>query len=127
MGLLLHLCFGLVKNHKDKHTWPAGQSIPPLRPVVSGSGSVSEDISHWVDEQAKGEVKKLDSWLEDTRHVRDIIQEENNRGPQPPGTIPVTLDISGMYTNVPLEEGLISFETAMNMREDQTIPTEYLV
>ena len=59
--------------------------------------------------------------------VLNIIQEENNRGPQPPGTIPVTLDISGMYTNVPLEEGLRSFETAMNMREDQTIPTVYLV
>ena len=88
---------------------------------------MSEGISHWVDEHAKGEVKKLGSWLEDTRHVLEIIQEENERGPQPTGTIPVTLDISGMYTNVPLEEGLRSFEAAMNMREDQTIPTEFLV
>ena len=38
--------YGLVKNHKDKESWPAGQNIPPLRPVVSNSGSVSEGISH---------------------------------------------------------------------------------
>jgi hypothetical protein len=72
-------------------------------------------------------VKKLGSWLEDTRRVLEIIQEENERGPQPPGTIPVTLDSIGMYTNVPLEEVLSSFKAAMNMREDQTIPTEFLV
>ena len=64
--------------------------------MVSASGSVSEGISHWVDEHAKEEVKKLDSYLEDTRHVLDVIREENSRGPQPPGTIPVTLDIGGI-------------------------------
>ena len=52
--------YGLVKNHKEQHTWAAGQTIPPLRPVVSGSGSISEGITHWVDENAKDEVKKLD-------------------------------------------------------------------
>ena len=53
--------------------------------------------------------------------------EENHSGPQPPGTIPVTLDIGGMYTNEPLEEGLRAFEEKMNQREDQTVPTWYLV
>ena len=114
---------GLDKSHKEKDSRPVGQHIPPLSPVVSASGSVSEGISHWVDEQ----VKKLDSYLEDTRHVLDVIREENSRGPQPPGTIPVTLDIGGMYTNVPLEQGLHAFEASMNMSEDQTIPTEFLV
>ena len=119
--------YGLVKSHKEKDSWPVEQNIPPLSPVVSASGSVSEGISHWVDEHAKEEVKKLDSYLEDTRHVLDVIREENSRGPQPPGTIPVTLDIGGMYTNVPLEQGLHAFEASMNMSEDQTIPTEFLV
>ena len=66
-----------------------------------------------MDEHAKGEVRKHDSWLEDTRHLLEIIQEENKRGPQPPGIIPVTLDISSMYTNVPLEEGLTHSDMAL--------------
>ena len=66
-----------------------------------------------MDEHAKGEVRKHDSWLEDTRHLLEIIQEENKRGPQPPGIIPVTLDISSMYTNVPLEEGLTLSDMAL--------------
>ena len=39
----------------------------------------------------------------------------------------MTLDISGMYTNVPIDEGLKAFEEAMNKREDLTVPTEFLV
>ena len=56
-----------------------------------------------------------------------LVNEENKRGPQPAGTIPVTLDISGMYTNVPWEEGMRAFEEAMNEREDQKVPTYFLV
>ena len=51
--------YGLAKVHKPQHSWPqvAGGRCPPLRPVVSGSGTISEGILHWVDEHAKGEVK----------------------------------------------------------------------
>ena len=60
--------YGLVKNHVDKEQWPEGQNIPPLRPIVSASGTNTEGISHWVDEHAKQEVHRLDSFLADTRH-----------------------------------------------------------
>ena len=121
--------YGLAKVHKPRGCWPeaAGGRCPPLRPVVSGSGTVLEGISHWVDEVAKGEVTRLPSYLEDTRHLLQLIQEENARGPQPAGTLPVTLDIDGMYTNVPVEEGLAAFTKLMDERRDQTIPTTFLV
>ena len=89
--------YGLPKLQKPRETWPEGQNIPPLRPIVSGSGTISENLSHLIDEQAKNEVKKLDSYLEDTRHLLQLIHKENLRGPQPPGTVPVMLDIKGMY------------------------------
>ena len=94
---------------------------------MSGSGTISEGISHWVDEHAKGEVKKLNTYLEDTRHLLQLIQEENERGPQAPGTIPVTLDIVGMYTNVPIDKGLQAFTKLMEQREDKSVPTWFLV
>ena len=58
-------------------------------------------------------MRKLDSYVEDTRHLLEIIQEENRRGPQPPGTVPVTLDVKGMYNKVPMEQGLTPFQEAM--------------
>ena len=121
--------YGLSKVHKARQSWPqvAGGRCPPLRPVVSGNGTVGEGISHWVDEQAKSEVKRLPTYLEDTRHLLQLIQEENSKGPQPPGTIPVTLDIVGMYTNVPVEDGLKAFAKRMEEREDKSVPTWFLV
>ena len=76
-----------------------------------------------MDEFARDEVKKQDSWLGDTRHFLQIISEQNECGPQPPGTIPVTLDISGMYNNVPWTDGMTALEEAMDRRENQAIPT----
>ena len=121
--------YGLAKVHKARQGWPqvAGGRCPPLRPVVSGSGTVGEGISHWVDEQAKSEVKRLPTYLEDTRHLLQLIQEENDKGPQLAGTVPVTLDIVGMYTNVPVDEGLRAFAKKMEEREDKTVPTWFLV
>ena len=80
-----------------------------------------------MDKEAKDKVKRLPSYIEDTRHFLEMINEENIRGPQDSDTIPVTLDIVGMYTNVPVDQGLLAFETAMNKRRDQTVPTDFLV
>jgi len=40
---------------------------------------------------------------------------------------PVTLDIIGMYTNVPYEEGLQAFAKLMEQRENKEVPTWFLV
>ena len=47
--------YGLVKNHVEPEQWSG--PIPPLRPIVSASGSNTEGISHLVDEYSRGEVK----------------------------------------------------------------------
>ena len=86
-----------------------------MRPVLSGNGTVAEGISHWVDEAAKEVVTRLPTYLEDTRHLLQLITEENAKGPQPPGTIPVTVDIVGMYTNVLLDEGIRAFCSMMEL------------
>ena len=65
--------------------------------------------------------------MEDTRHLLQIVSEENDAGPQPPGTIRVTLDISGMYSNVPGTDGMTAFEEAMDKRDKQNIPTTFLL
>ena len=73
--------YGLSKLHKPRESWAAGQNISPLRPIVSASGTITDIISHWVDKQSMQEVKKIQLYVEDTRHLLEIIQEENRRGP----------------------------------------------
>ena len=55
------------------------------------------------------------------------MEEENSRGPQPGGTIPVTMDISGMYTNIPWQEGTDAFKEAMEQRVCKAVPTVFLI
>ena len=125
MGWLQHSArlYGLVKDHKPV---VPGSKIPPLREVVSGSGSNTEYISALVDHYAKPVVQQLPSWLEDTPDVLRRIARKNSDGPLPPGAIPVVMDVCALYPSVPHQDGIKSLEKGLNTRIDQSVPTVYL-
>ena len=85
--------YALPKVHKDH----VPGEIPPLRPIISGSGSITEGISNFVQDQIKDISKKHPSYLEDTpdllRHLKDI-------GDLPEGTILATVDVSALYSKI---------------------------
>ena len=119
--------YGMPKLHKKVEE---GHCLPPLRPIVSGSGCCTEKISEFLDMCVKDEVQKIESFIEDTPHLLRIFQEENLRGPQPPGAFPVTVDVKALYTNIPAEGedgGLRAFAHALDNRTDQRIPTSFLM
>ena len=95
--------YGLVKDHVDPEKWPEGGIIPPLRPVESASGTF-ENASHFVYYHSNDLVKGLPSHWEDTPDMLRFFESENVNEPQSAGTIPVTLDVVGLYTTIPLVE-----------------------
>ena len=99
--------YGLVKDHKPVET---SSKLPPLREVVSGSGSNTEFLSAFVDHHLKAEVKKLPSYIEDTPDLLREIEKRNDLGPLPPHAIPVSMDVVALYPNVPWEKGLVLFK-----------------
>ena len=115
--------YGLVKNHKPVDVVTG---IPPLREVVSCSGSSTEFISAYVDHHLKPEVRKLNSFIEDTPDFLREIERRNGTESLPANAIPVSMDVVALYPNVPWNEGLKALEQAANKRSDQTIPTEFL-
>ena len=119
--------YGLVKDHVAREKWPEGSEIPPMRPVVSGSGTTFENSSHFVDYYSNHLVKELDSYWQDTPDMLRDFSSQNEAGPQPPGTIPVTLDISSLYTNIPIREGINVFRTFLDKRNNPSIPTSFLI
>lgn len=119
--------YGLCKTHKEVKQ---GEKLPPIRPIVSNSGATTEQISSFVDTHARSQVLKMKSFVEDTPHLLRLFETMNAEGPQTEGTFPVSIDVKNMYGNIPSEGpqgGLAAFEFAMNKREDQSIPTVFLV
>jgi hypothetical protein len=99
--------------------------LPPGRPIISGCNSITENLSLFVDHHAKHLVPNIPSFLQDTP---DLLRhfEELNKNDLPPGAFPVSIDVVGLYSNIPIEEGIDCFEEALNKRKDQTVKTSLL-
>ena len=111
------------KVHKKHEPMTA----PPPRPIVSGSGSVTENIAAFVDHHIKNISKQHQSYLQDTPDFLRYV-ESINRGPALENNhILVTWDVEGLYNNIPHDEGLQSLEEGLNERNNPEIPTNYLV
>ena len=122
--------YGLPKLHKGI---PEGKRIPPCRPIVSNSGANTEHLSAFVDFYSKHLVKLLPSYVQDSPDLLRKFQAENESGPQPKKSFPVTIDVRSLYTNIPTRGdygGLQAFEIALENRsseEKKMIPTWYLI
>ena len=109
------------------------RNIPPGRPIVSNSGSNTENISGLVDHYSKHLVKNLDSFVEDSPDLLRQFEAENQKGPQNSSTFPVTIDVTALYTSIPADGvngGMQAFKKALNTRtqkEMNAMPTEHLM
>ena len=113
----------MAKDHKEY------TRIPPFRPIVSGSGSLTENISKYVDFHAKPLVSDLPSFIEDTPDLLRALEELKTE-PIPDSAIPVTIDVVGLYSNIPQEEALQRMEEALETRPEcqkQKVPTKFLI
>ena len=119
--------YGLVKDHVSSEKWPENSKIPPLRPVESASGTTFENASHFVDLHSNDLVKSLPSYWEDTSHMLRDFEKQNEKGPLPDGAIPVTIDVTSLYTNIPLKQGIDIFAAFLDTREDKSVPTSFLI
>ena len=88
----------LPKIHKIKES----NQFPPGRPIISANGCPTEKLSAFVDENIKGSIHKIPSYIRDTT---DFIRRiESLRVPE--DCILVTFDVTSLYTNIPNEEGI---------------------
>ena len=92
--------YGIPKIHKEI---PEGKLLPPLRSIVSNSGSNIEYCSAWIDIHSKHLGKKLASYVKDTPDILRIFHDEYSRGPQILNSFPVTVDVQSLYTNIPTD------------------------
>ena len=110
------------KIHKS-HDPP---KLPPGRPIVSGCNSITENISLYVDHHSKSLVPLMPSYIQDTPDFLRKL-EALKVTKLPSNTVPITIDVTGLYTNIPHEQGLETLRQALDTREDKTVPTDFLI
>ena len=84
----------LPKIHKQNH---------PGRPIVSGRGTLCEDISGYVEGILKPLVQETPSFVRDTT---DFLDKLSKHGKVPDKSILATMDVSSLYSNIPHEAGI---------------------
>ena len=114
--------YQIMKVHKEHDE----NQLPPGRPIISGTGSITEQISYFVDYHAKELVKNVPSYIQDTpdflRHL-DIINRNENL---PSEAVPISIDVKGLYTNIPIDEGIQIFHDALNERSEKKVSSGFL-
>ena len=113
----------IFKVHKEHEPMTA----PPPRPIVSGSGSATENIAAFVEYHINDISKEHKSYIQDTPDFLRYI-EKINQGPiLEDDQILVTWDVVGLYNNILHEFGLESLQEGLDSRNNPEIPTDYLV
>ena len=75
----------------------------PGRPIVSGCGSLTENISAYIDSILKPHMESLPSYVKDTS---DFITKIHNLKGIPQNALLVTLDVTSLYSNIPHDDGV---------------------
>ena len=71
-------------------------------------------------------AKSHPSYLQDTPDFLRFIEELNTEGPLPDNSILASIDVTGLYTNIPQDEGLDSVSEALDCAK-LPFPKEFLV
>ena len=111
------------KVHKEHNFMEA----PPVRPIISGSGSVTEGIGTFVNHHLKEIGTNHESYLEDTPNFLRII-EKINQGPDDlSNALLVTADVMALFTNIIHEEGMSCMREGLQKRKEPAVPTDFLM
>jgi hypothetical protein len=87
--------YGLPKIHKPGM---------PMRPIVSGNGTLTENASQLVDHLIKELPSKSATYIKNSDHFREKLGSISL--PVGNNIILGTADITAMYNNIPIQEGI---------------------
>ena len=105
----------LTKMHKHLHNVPG-------RPVISNCGYYTENISAFIEHHLQSQ--KVRSYIKETN---EFLKKLRDLPLLPEDFLLFTIDLVGLYPNIPFEDCLAVIRKALDSREDQTISTESLM
>ena len=111
-------CFYLLpKIHKRLYDVPG-------RPVISNCGYYTENISSFLDFHLQPLAREVKSYIKDNN---DFLKKLRSLPNLPDDIILCTVDVVGLYPNIPHEEGLSALRKQLDLRQEKDVTTSTLV
>ena len=99
----------------------------PVRPILSGCGSITEGIATFVEYHTCHIANTHDTYLQDTPDFLRII-ERINRGPTlSQNAILVTLDVKALFTNIKHDDGLQCLQQQLEEQAQPEVPQDFIL
>ena len=98
----------------------------PGRPIISGNGCPTEKISIFVDSFLQPLATDLDSYVQDDMDFLNHIDRINKDKIINSDTLLVTMDVSGLYTNIPHQDGTEACRHFLDTRQNQSTSTDFI-
>ena len=57
----------------------------------------------------------------------DFLRHSQSIDNLPPNSVLVTIDVTGLYTHIPRDEGIKATREALDRRKDKSVPTHFIV
>lgn len=95
--------------------------------ITSCCGTAIENLSAFTEYYLKPLAQKLPSFVKDTTHLLQKIENLNREGPFPEGTLLVSWDVVSMFPNIDNNLGIKAVTDALDSREIQVPSTQCLV
>ena len=96
----------------------------PGRPVISNSGYFTENISAYLDYHLQPLAKEVNSYIKDTN---DFLKKLRDLPDLPSDAILCTVDVVGLYPNIPHADGLEALRKSLDSRQNPEVSTETLM
>ena len=96
----------------------------PGRPVISNCGYFTENISAFLDYHLQPLARQVKSYIKDTN---DFLKKLRDLSDLPEEYLLCTVDVVGLYPNIPHDGGLAALRKALDARENKTISTDTLL
>lgn len=100
---------------------------PPERPIISGSGSITENPSIFVEHFLKDIANKHPTYLQDTPDFLREIETINQGNKLPENAMLVTMDVTALFTNTSQEEGAKAAEEALTEEAHIKVTPQFIV
>ena len=107
----------LPKIHKRLHNVPG-------RPVISNSSFFTENISAFLDFHLQPLAREVKSYIKDTN---DFLRKLSDLPPLKKDVLLCTVDVVGLYPNIPHKDGLEALKKVLESRKNKTVSTESLL
>ena len=116
--------YEIFKMHKMKD----GMRIPPERPIISGCGSITEQIGKYCQSFLSQISNKHESYLQDSPDFLRSLEDDLNDAKviDDQDTI-VTIDVSSLYTNIDQTEGVEICKEALKKTDNKPELNDFII